>query len=515
VAVGDFNRDGALDLAVANFNSNNVSVLLGKGDGTFRGAPNISFGRYSSPSSVAVGNFHGDGTSDLALVAAGRVSVALGNGDGTFRAPVSYDAGVGPVAVAAGDFKHNGILDLAVADEGTYPTYEGSVSVLFGNGDGSFQTARTLATGWRSHSIAVGDFNGDGILDLAVANYGSFGNAGSVSVLLGNGDGSFRAAVNYWAGGWPVSVAVGDFDRDVTADLAVANGSDANTVSVLLANSDGTFRPAVSYPVGRHAASVAVGDFRHNGILDLVVANQASNSVSMLLGNGDGTFQPAVNYDAGSQPVSVVVGDFNGDGILDLAVASSSNAVRVLLGKGDGSFQITNVSYIPGRTPRSLAVGDFNGDGWPDLAVANEFSGDVSILLNDGSWPAYPGASPGPGGRRRRPDTATNVGDVGTALVSGIPTPTQIGYPETMRAGAALGPPLALTILDSMFARPVGINSVSGRAAEMEPPAIARSPARARSQGVTPWMLDDLLGWHDCPGTQMLQEEAEPVLGIE
>jgi hypothetical protein len=502
VAVEDFNGDGFADLAVAN--GSNVTVLLGNGDGSFLGAP--SYGAGGPPQSVAVGDFRHNGILDLAVanyVFNGSVRVLLGNGDGSFGPAVSYCTGIESVSVAVGDFRHNGVLDLAVAN------LDGTVSVLLGNGNGTFWTAVNYATGSQSASVAVGDFNGDGFPDLVVANALS----GTVSVLLGNGDGTFRAAVNYAVGNNPRSVAVGDFRHNGIVDLAVANFQFVgDNLSILLGNGDGTFQSPRSFYAGSYPASVAVGDFRRNGIVDLAVANDGG--VSVLLGNGDGTFGMAVNYAAGSYPASVAVGDFNSDGFSDLVVANPAG-VRVLLGKGDGSFQTTNVSYIAGSSLSSVAVGDFNGDGWPDLAIANAGSNDVSILLNDGSWPAYPGASPGPGGRLHRLDTATNVGDVGTALVSGIPTPTQIGRPETMRAGAGLGPTLALTILDSMFARPVGINSVSGWAAGMEPPAIALSPARARSQGVTPWMLDDLLGWRDWPGTQMLQEEAEPVLGIE
>jgi hypothetical protein len=187
----------------------------------------------------------------------------------------------------------------------------------------------------------------------------------------------------------PVSVAVGDFNGDGKLDLAVTNTVGVN---VLLGNGDGTFQPAqffntVSYPV-----SVAVGDFNGDGKPDIAVAG--GNSVSVLLGNGDGTFQAAQNVFAAANLTSLAVGDFNGDGFLDFAVAFRGG-VRVLLGNGDGTFQTSHVSYVAGNLPTSLAVADFNGDNWPDLAVANQLSGDVSILLNDGSWG---GGAPG-GGR--------------------------------------------------------------------------------------------------------------------
>jgi predicted NUDIX family NTP pyrophosphohydrolase len=190
----------------------------------------------------------------------------------------------------------------------------------------------------------------------------------------------FAKAVNYGAGSGPWSVAVGDFNGDGKPDLAVAN-EESNNLSVLLGNGDGTFQTAVNYSVGLQPWSVAVGDFNLDGKPDLAVANEGSSNVSVLLGNGEGTFQAAVNYGAGSGPWSVAVGDFNGDGKLDLAVADTvSNSVSVLLGNGDGTFQ-AGVNYVAGMGPNSVAVGDFNGDGKLDLAVANAYGGGVSVLL--------------------------------------------------------------------------------------------------------------------------------------
>ena len=230
-----------------------------------------------------------------------------------FLTPLGFDPGGSSVAVA--DFRHNGILDLAKAGGG-------NVSVQLGNGDGTFQPAVNYATGDDSVSVAVGDFRHNGILDLAVANSGLRGTP-SVSVLLGNGDGTFQPAANYAAGIRPESVAVGDFRDNGILDLAVANanrGATSGYVSVLLGNGDGTFQPAVNYGAEFAPVSVAVGVFRHNGILDLAVAN-AGGRLSVLLGNGDGTFQPAVNYTVGQSPLSVAVGDFRNNGILDVVVA--------------------------------------------------------------------------------------------------------------------------------------------------------------------------------------------------
>jgi hypothetical protein len=219
-----------------------------------------------------------------------------------FVAPLSFDTGRTPESVAVADFNGDAIADLAVADGGG-----NTVSMLLGNGDGTFQPARDFATGASPQSVAAGDFNGDGRPDLAVANNLD---GGTVSVLLGNGDGTFQDASPFAAGLFPAAMAVGDFNRDGVPDLAVANsGNPGNfsTVSVLLGNGDGTFQAPQDFAVGNVPVSVAVGEFNGDGIQDLAVANGGGN-VSVLLGNGDGTFQAARNFDAGAGPVSVAVG---------------------------------------------------------------------------------------------------------------------------------------------------------------------------------------------------------------
>jgi hypothetical protein len=338
------------------------------------------------PYSVAVGDFRGIGKQDLVTANyccnTTTASVFLGNGDGTFQAAVNYGAGNSPDFVAVGDFNRDGKLDLVVANEcGNDPTCQsgGTVSVLLGNGDGTFQAAASSGVGTTPLWVAVGDFNHDGKPDLVTANFGS----GNVSVLLGNGDGTFQTAVSYGAGGFdPDSVAVGDFNGDGKLDLAVANEA-SNNVGVLLGNGDGTFRAAVNYSVGTDPISVAVGDLKGDGKLDLMVVNYTGNNVSVLLGNGDGTFQAAVNYPVGSYPQTAAVGNFNGDGKPDLAVANDiTNNVSVLLGNGDGTFQAA-MNYPVGYGPASVAVGDFNSDGKTDLVTANASGFTLSVLLNN------------------------------------------------------------------------------------------------------------------------------------
>jgi len=381
VAVGDFNHDGKPDLAVANEFSNNVSVLLGNGDGTFQTATN--YGTDEDPGAVAIADLNGDGKLDLTVAnwsgneGRGDVSVLLGNGDGTFQPAVNYTAymNIQAASVAVADFNRDGKLDLVAG-----------ASLLLGNGDGTFQAPTFYNNGGYSvpYGMAVVDFNGDGKADLALTNQGGL----NVSVLLGNGDGTFQAATNYVAGSFPYGLATGDFNGDGKPDLAVANsggqGENLGTVSVLFGNGDGTLQAATGYAAGSVPLFAAVGDFNGDGEPDLAVANEDGNSVSVLVGNGDGTFQAAVNYGAGSNPYSIAVGDFNGDGKPDLAVANyGSSNVSVLLGNGDGTFQAA-VSYGAGSNPYSIAVGDFNGDGKQDLVVANGSSDNVTVLLGNG-----------------------------------------------------------------------------------------------------------------------------------
>ncbi len=339
---------------------------------SFQGAAVYSVG--SGPYSVTAADLNGDGKPDLAVanVNSNNVSILLGNGNGTFQAAVNYGAGSGPFSVTAADLNGDGKLDLAVANYSS-----NNVSILLGNGNGTFQAAVNYDVGTSPYSVTAADLNGDGKPDLAVANASS----NNVSILLGNGNGTFQAAVNYGAGSGSFSVTAADLNGDGKPDLAVANYS-SNNVSILLGNGNGTFQAAVNYGVGTSPYSVTIADLNGDGKPDLAVANYSSNNVSILFGNGNGTFQAAVNYGAGSGPFSVTAADLNGDGKPDLAVANaSSNNVSILLGNGNGTFQAA-VNYGAGSGPISVTIADLNGDGKPDLAVANYNSNNVSVLIN-------------------------------------------------------------------------------------------------------------------------------------
>ena len=342
---------------------------------SFNPAANFSVG--SIPIGMVLGDFNADGIQDLAVTNFNdnNISILLGTGTGSFGAATSFSVGSGARAIAVGDFNGDGKQDVAIANENS-----NNVSILLGTGTGSFGAAANYAVGVRPRSVSVGDFNGDGKQDLAIANLAD----NNVSILLGTGSGSFGSATNFAAGTGAIYAAVGDFNGDGKQDLAVAN-TFSNNLSILLGTGTGTFGSATNYAVGVLPRSVVVGDFNGDGKQDLAVVNFTSNDVSILLGTGTGTFGSATNYAVGSGPFALAAGDFNADGRPDLAVANGgSNNVSILLGTGTGTFGPTT-NFAVGATPRSVVVGDFNADGKKDLATSNEDSGDISILLNSTS----------------------------------------------------------------------------------------------------------------------------------
>jgi hypothetical protein len=382
VALGDFNRDGKLDFATVNFNSNNVSVARGLGNGKFLTAvpaTTTPFPNGQEPSGLVIGDFNNDGNPDVLVANSGtsNVDILLGNGNGSFSQPITGPVFVGsvPLAIVSGDFNHDGKLDFLTAN-----SQANTVSVRLGNGNGAFTNPAPtdVPVGTTPFGVAVGDFNHDNVLDFATANL----NSGNVSIRLGNGDGTFHPGpqAEIAIGIKPSAVAVGDFNHDNIPDLAVTTLT--GTLHILIGNGNGTFtelNPPLN--VGLAPRSIAVSDLNGDGKLDLVIANAGSNNVSVLFGNGNGTFVPAVNYFVGISPIAVTAADVNGDGILDLVTADNGYTdVSVLLGNVGGTFQ-SALDYLAGPTPTGVGVADFNKDGKPDVAVSLFGSDGINLLL--------------------------------------------------------------------------------------------------------------------------------------
>ncbi len=374
VTTGDFTGNGLADLAVVHGIDNTLNILLNNGDGTFRPAvsypcPGIGF----QATWVTAADLNGDGNVDLAVMGnrdsalEGVIDIFLGNGDGTFRFSRSYDSGpVSRGGIAVGDFLGNGQLDLAVAVFGSLDSTHTSIGIFLNNGDGTFQPRYAVPVLGPIRSVTVGDFNGDGKADLAVADgLGTNGQLdqnfpAGLTILLGNGDGTFQTAGHYLSPATP---------------------------------GGGTVNPEF----------VVAGDLNGDGITDVIVCNYDHN-INVYLGNGDGTFQQGVGYDTGQSPGgyeggdvngtyprALAIADINGDAIPDLVVANIGNSntnpvqlgsVAVLLGNGDGTFQIP-IQYTPFNYPGWLTVADLNGDGLPDIAVTRLQDGhSVNVMLN-------------------------------------------------------------------------------------------------------------------------------------
>lgn len=290
--------------------------------------------------------------------------------------------GQNPVDVVGSDFNSDGNFDLASVNH-----TDNTVSIFLGNGDGTFNSDGTLTTGAGPVAAIVADFNSDGIPDLAVVNQTD----NTVSIFLGNGDGTFTAKGTFATGKGPVAIVSGDFNGDGHIDLAVVNQTD-NTVSILLGNGDGTFQPQTTIGTGTEPSAIAEADFNNDGRTDLAVTNQKANSVSVFLGNGDGTFSNPTTLTTGNSPVAIAAGQFNLDTNTNIALAivnQTDNTLLVYLGNGDGTFTqgqtfALNGTSTTGNKPAAITAGDFNVDGLTDLAVTDQDANSVSVLIGNG-----------------------------------------------------------------------------------------------------------------------------------
>ena len=359
LGVGDFNKDGKLDLVTAS--QGGVNVLIGNGDGTFQA--NLETSNLFS-TQLKTADFNGDHELDL-ITYVGVAAVRLGNGDGTFKDPLQLPAscvGSGITSLAVADFNHDKKPDAAIT------TNDGGVLICLGNGDGTFQEAMAFDQGIQHQLVIAGDFNHDGKTDLAVSDQGG------ISILLGNGDGTFQSGIpTALSVSFPI-FTLGDFNHDGKLDVAAITGS---TVSVLLGKGDGTFQaPVTSTLTDPRATFLAAGDLNKDGKLDLIASN--GTSVSVMLGKGDGTFKTPTSYPV-NMAGQVILGDFNHDGKLDVAAVSPYNFVDVLLGNGNGTLQSPK-KFIVAPVPDNVVAGDFNGDGALDLGALS--NGGIVILLN-------------------------------------------------------------------------------------------------------------------------------------
>lgn len=376
ITTGDFNGDGRVDLAAVN-NAGSVSIFIGNGDGSFQ--PNVDYPTIAGANGIVAVDLLSNGSLDLVTVAPGTIAVLRGNGDGSFQTHVAYpgdqptcgiDGGLVGGSIVAGDFNGDGKIDLA-ASWGCYHGVGGSVdgvtSVFLGNGDGTFQPYISNSVVPLDQAIAAGDFNLDGILDLA----GSVPTCHSdcpetADLAVGNGDGTFTSTFGGLDSGletyWPF-VAAADINGDGNLDFVVCNKSDFST---LLGNGDGTAQSPIG--AGSGCTSVALGDFHGNGYLDLIMSVPYNSAgTQMFPGNGTGQFPagepvPSPSHQSAG---SVVAGDFNGDGRLDVAVASPDKTIWIDLQASLGSLSPTSASFSAPVTmnsaPQPVVLSNLSG----------------------------------------------------------------------------------------------------------------------------------------------------------
>jgi hypothetical protein len=387
VAVGDFNNDTIQDIVVANKLADNICIVFGYGNDSFGDELMLSTGQNSTPISVTLGDFNQDKSMDIAVANHNSKSFGLffGFGNGTFSSQKIYsvDSNASLHSIMVCDINNDALLDIFVAD---YDQGDSSFAIFYGFGDGNFTLAMIYPTGLNTqpYTIAAGDFNNDGRLDLAVNYY----NEDAIGVFIQLGSEPFGSSALFSTGNQsqPQSVTVGDFNNDDYLDIAVAN-SGTNNIGILLGYGNGDFAHPLTYSTGNNSlpSSITVGHFNNDTYLDIAVVNSASDTLGIFLGYGNGRFANAIIYSTGvsSVPVAIAVNDLNKDNHLDLVVTNSgSNTILVFLGKGNGSFlepKIYSLGY--NVVPESVAIGYINNDNMLDIVVANYGTNNLEILL--------------------------------------------------------------------------------------------------------------------------------------
>ncbi len=366
---------------------------------TFSPIPSLPVGR--SPQAIAVGDWNGDGLSDLATVngTSDDISILLGNGNGTFRSAVSFGVGKLPLALVAADMDNDGLMDLVVALSGL-----DQVVILRGNGQGLFQRGVSQASGTGTTFLAAHDVNGDGWRDVIAVNSGRFGYYPpfNLSVLMNDGQGGLKGPVTYENEGrdgmFPTGVLVEDLTNDAVPDLAVtwsqpswrsANG----LISILRNSGSGTFTSHKDIQAGFTLSAIHSADFDHNGLSDLVVTSLYADTVQLVLQPKAGVFEPLDPMKVGFAPVGIAIDDFNQDEELDLVIVNrDSNSLSVLVGNGDGTFR-PGGHFGVGATPAAVIVADFDQDQSPDFATASTNTDGISVLLSGGGTIPLPSLS--------------------------------------------------------------------------------------------------------------------------
>jgi hypothetical protein len=395
IVSGDFNQDGKLDLATVNTRSFSVTVQTGAGDGTFQttGAFFTGGSINRGPVDLAAGDLNHDGKTDLAVaVLEGSVSVLIGNGNGTFQDPLILPVGFLPQSVDIGDFDADGNLDIATVNFSnvSIPDVQ-SLAMLKGKGDGTFEDVRRTPVGSQPFDLAIADFNSDNRPDVAVTFRGTTGSNGGISILFSNRDGTFQPAFSVPGVSSTLAIVAGDFNADGRADLAAtSSGVNSGNLRVLTGNGSGGFTQTGNFPIGRFCLGLTAGDLNGDRRPDLATVSRDDQEVAVVLANSQGTgFLGPDKYVAGRDPLAVVSGDYNRDGEGDLATANSgSNSISLLLGKGGGTFTAESNFAASGRQPQFAAAADFNRDCRTDLVTANQESNNVSVLLgkNEGAF---------------------------------------------------------------------------------------------------------------------------------
>ena len=379
IAVADFNDDGRPDILLVEQGLNRVGIMTAPSCVANCAAMQNagSFGTATYPWGAATGDFNRDGKLDLAVPdnSSNTLSILLGDGAGSFGSASNIPTDADPYAAAVADFNRDGIPDVVVAGG-----LSAGFDFMIGDGSGGF-IKNYVNDGQRLYSVAVADFDGNGYPDVVFAAP----NRPGISIFYYFPVGGFSAPFRYDTTTGTFFATVGDFNGDGRPDVVTAD-SGGSTVTVLLKNAV-NFDVPVSYAAGTSPRSIAVADFNHDGKLDLAVANNGSNDVSILIGNGLGGFAAPVNYAAAEQPVSIVAADLNGDGNPDLAVANFAGAdVTILLGNSDGTFTAGS-AYGTGVNPSSVVAGDFDRDGKIDLVATNAGSNNVVFLKNRCLYP--------------------------------------------------------------------------------------------------------------------------------